>query len=97
MKRQKSILTEATSLMADGQWHGVEELVVGLKDFVDAKRAMQRYATWFKIMDRPIEVKIAMGRRVVVMDCLNTWKHKGLLEADGKPGVNRSYRLNNKE
>ena len=88
--------TAALTLLADGKWHDTEELVIGLQGFIPAKCAVDRYTSWFKI-DRPLEVKVAMGRRVLVMDRLNGWKHRGLIEADGKPGVNRSYRLNNKE
>ena len=88
--------TAALTLLAAGKWLETEELVLTLQGFIPAKFAVDSYNSWFKI-DRPLEVKVAMGRRGLVMDRLNGWKHRGLIEADGKPGVNRSYRLNNKE
>lgn len=94
------MLSATRAILADGKWHEVGDLVAQLRDFVDATSAVRRYSQWFKrgiAPSRPLEIKIAMGRRTVIMSQLNYWKRMGLLEADEKPGVNRSYRLKNKE
>lgn len=91
-KREPTCRPAILAVLADKEWHTLEEIFSKVKEKVPEQRAIDAYLKNSGSLKNPRDSQIEKGRKVVIVKILSLLRHSGRVLATGNDWT-RKYKL----